>query len=133
MNRFRRIQNEFGTKALIRTSLLLVGLFGMGLFDYFGFSSIRAGLIAVVGLSLGFLFRRKIAEGIEYYGRAISVGLFIYSITLLLGDLIGLGHGAKLAIITATTVIIFDLQFWSLSDPSVINAERNTRGRAVPR
>jgi hypothetical protein len=133
MNRFRRIQTEFGVKALIRTSLLLVGLFGMGLFDYFGFASLRAGLIAAVGLTLGFLFRRKIAGGIEHYGRAVSVGLFIYSITLLLGDLIGLENGTKLAIITATTVIIFDLQFWSLSDPSVINAERDTRGQAISR
>ncbi|HEY0079564.1 MAG TPA: hypothetical protein VGB73_13205 [Pyrinomonadaceae bacterium] len=133
MNRFRRIQDEFGTKALIRTSLLLVGLVGMGLFDYFAFSSIRAGLIAIVGLALGFLFRRKIAEGIEYYRRAISVGLFIYSITLLLGDLIGFGDGVKLAIITATTVVIFDLQFWSLSDSSVMNAERDAGGQTTSR
>ena len=133
MNRFRRIQNEFGAKALVRTSLLLVGLFGMGLFDYFALSSIRAGLIAIVGLALGFLFRRKIAKRVEHYPRAISAGLFVYSITLLLGDLIGLGNGAKLAVITATTVIIFDLQFWSLSDSSVMNAERNTRGQAIPR
>lgn len=127
MNRFRRIQTEFGAKALIRTCLLLVGLIGMGLFDYFAFSSMRAGLIAVVGLALGILFRRKIAEGVEYYTRALSAGLFVYSITLLLGDLVGLGHGAKLAVIAATTVVIFDLQFWSLSDSSVMNAERETR------
>ena len=133
MNRFRRIQEEFGVKALLRTSLLLLGLFGMALFDYFAFSSIRAGLIAFVGLVLGFLFRRQIAGGVEYYPRVISAGLFVSSITLLLGDLLGLPHDVKLAVITATTVVVFDLQFWSLSDASVINTERKTRGPATPR
>lgn len=127
MNRFRRIQNEFGLSALIRTSVLLIGLLGMALLDFFVFSGIGAGIIAVVGLALGFLFRRKIPEGAEHYPRAIYAGLFVYSIVLFLGDRLGLGNGAKLAIITATTVVIFDLQFWSLSDPSVVNAERSTQ------
>ena len=126
MNRFRRIQSEFGVIALIRTSALLIGLLGMAVLDFFAFSSIRAGLIAIVGLVLGFLFRRKIAEGVEHYTRALSAGLFTYSIILLLGDLLGLDRGAKLAIITATTAVLFDLQFWSLSDRSVVNAERHT-------
>lgn len=126
MNRFRRIKNEFGARALIRTSVLLVGLLGMTLFDYFAFSSLRAGLIATVGLVLGFLVRREIARRVEYLPRIISVGLFVYPIILLLGDQLGFANGVKLAIITATTVIIFDLQFWSLSDSSVVNAERNT-------
>lgn len=126
MNRFRRIKNEFGVAALLRTSVLLIGLGALTLFDYFAFSSIRAGLIAIVGLTLGWLFRRKIPEGVEYYSRATSAGLALYSITLFLGGLLGLEHSAQLAIITATTVVIFDLQFWSLSDPSVMNAERDT-------
>jgi len=126
MNRFRRIQSEFGAIALIRTSALLIGLLGMAVLDFFAFSNIRAGLIAAVGLALGFPFSRKIAEGVEYYPRAMSAGLFVYSIVLLLGDLLGLDRGAKLAIITATTVVLFDLQFWSLSDASVVNAERRT-------
>ena len=133
MNRFRRIRTEFGAKALLRTTLLLAGLLGMALFDYFAFSSVKAGIIAVVGLALGFLFRRKIAEGVEFYNRAFSVGLFVYSVTLLLGGLLGLENGVKLVVIAVTTVIIFDLQFWSLSDPSVINAERDTQGKASSR
>ncbi|HEX8492645.1 MAG TPA: hypothetical protein VF658_07380 [Pyrinomonadaceae bacterium] len=127
MNRFWRIQNEFGTSALIRTSVLLVGLFGMALFDYFAFSSIRATLIASIGLLLGYLFKRKIGQGAEHYPRVLAVGLFVYPIILLLGDQLGIGNGAKLAIITVTTVVIFNLQFWSLSDPSIVNAERDVQ------
>jgi hypothetical protein len=125
MNRFRRIHNEFGTWALFRTCVLLVGLVGMTLFDFFAFSSIRAGLIAGVGLVLGFILRRKIPDGVEYYTRVFPVVLFIYPIVLFLGDRLGLDDSVKLAIITLTTVVMFDLQFWSLSDTSVINTERD--------
>ena len=63
MDGFRRIQTEFCVKVLLRTALLLVGLLGIALLDCFAFSSVKAGIIAVVGLALGFLLRRKIAEG----------------------------------------------------------------------
>ena len=123
MKRFRRIYDEFGTAALVRTLILLTGLCVLPLFDYLGFSSIRAGLIAIVGLALGWLLRHAIAKGVEYYHGILRVGLIVYSIVLFVGGLLGLSGSAQLAIITATTVIIFDLQFWSLSDPSVVNSE----------
>lgn len=125
MNRFWRIQKEFGTVALLRTLVLLVGLAGMAIFDYVGLASKRAALIAVVGLSAGSMFREKIAQGAEHYPRIITVGLFVYPIILFLGDQLGLDDSTKLALITLTTVVIFDLQFWSLSDSSIVNVERN--------
>jgi hypothetical protein len=125
LNRFQRIQQEFGTKTLLRIILLLVGLVGMTIFGYFALSSIIAGIITLVGLVLGFLLRKQIADGVEYYSRPITVGLFIYGIILFLGDMLGIENNVKLAIITATTVIIFDLQFWSLSDTTVVNLERS--------
>lgn len=125
MNRFWRIQKEFGILALLRTLVLLVGLAGMAMFDYVALGSNRAALIAVVGLSAGSMLREKIAQGAEHYPRIITVGLFIYPIILFLGEQLGLDDSRKLAIITLTTVLIFDLQFWSLSDSSVVNVERN--------
>ena len=127
MNRFRRIRDEFGAGALARTALLLAGLPAMALFDYFAFSSLRAGLIAAAGLALGFLLRRRIPAGIDHYPPVLSALLFVYPIILFAGGLLGLGKSAQLAVITAVTVIIFDLQFWSLSDPSVENGARRRR------
>lgn len=124
LNRFQRINEEFGTKVLLRTILLLAGLTEMSIFGYFGFSSIIAGSIAIVGLILGFLLRNQIADGAEYCSRAVTVGLFIYGIILFIGDRLGIENDTKLAIITATTVIVFNLQFWSLSDPTIINLEQ---------
>lgn len=97
----------------------------MTIFGYFALSSILAGIITLVGLVLGFLLRNQIADGVEYYSRPITAGLFIYGIILFLGDMLGIENNVKLAIITATTVIIFDLQFWSLSDTTVVNLERS--------
>jgi hypothetical protein len=124
MNRFRRIRREFGVVTMIRTALLLAGLCAMTLFDYLAFQSFRAGAIAAAGLALGFILRRRIPGGFEHYPRLVSVGLFLYPIILFAGGLLGLGKSAQLAVITAVTAAIFDLQFWSLSDPSVVNAER---------
>jgi hypothetical protein len=127
INRFQRIQGEFGTMVLVRIILLLVGLIGMTIFCYFALSSILAGMITLVGLVLGFLLKKQIADKFEYYSRAITIGLYIYGIVLFLGDIIGIEKNVKLAIITATTVVIFDLQFWSLSDESIVNSERNSQ------
>lgn len=112
---------------LLRTILLLVGLVVMTVFGFFSFSSVLVGIIAFAGLILGFLLRKQIADGAEYYGRAITVGLFVYSIVLFVGDWLGIENNIKLAVIAATTVIVFDLQFWSLSDPSTVNPDRSVQ------
>lgn len=127
LDRFRRIGREFGTNAVVRTSVLLVGLLGMAVLGLIAFASPWAAVAGAVGLALGFLLRRPIARGVEYYSGAVPVGLFVYGVVLFAGDRVGLAPEAKLLIITATTVVIFDLQFWSLSDPSVVNPVR--RGR----
>src|SRR5215204_3838922 len=119
LNRFQRIKTEFGTTDYIRIMLLLVGLVGMTVFGLFAFSSFLAGIIAAVGLILGFLLKRQIANGAEYYAKAITAGLFVHGIIVFLGDTLGLENNVTLAIITAVTVVVFDLQFWSLSDPSI--------------
>lgn len=124
LRRFLRIKNEFGTYIFVRILIMLIGLLGMTLLGIFLFSSILAGIITLVGLLLGFLFKNQIPEGVEYYPKIFSVGLFIYAIILLLGDRFGIANNWKLVIITVTTVILFSLQFWSLSDPSVVNEDK---------
>jgi hypothetical protein len=127
LDRFRRIRCEFGTSAVVRTSVLVIGLLCMSVLGLIMFSSLWTALIAAVGLTLGFLLRRPIASGVEYYSLTFRAGLFIYGVVLFLGEHFGLSQEAKLLIITATTVAVFDLQFWSLSDPSVVNTERHAQ------
>ncbi len=124
LKRFRRIKTEFGTYNFVRLIIMLVGLVGMTLLGIFKFSSVLAGIITIIGLLIGFLLKDQIPKGIEYYPKITSVGLFIYGIVLLLGDWFKIGNYWKVIIITVTTVIIFNLQFWSLSDPAVVNEEK---------
>jgi hypothetical protein len=123
LKQFRRIYHEFGTGALVRTLVLLIGLCALSLFDYFSFSSIRAAVIALLGLSLGWLFREMIVEAVDYSEGVLRGALIAYSIILTVGQLLDVNGSAQLAVITAMTVISFDFQFWSLSDPSIVDAE----------
>jgi uncharacterized membrane-anchored protein len=127
LDRFRRIRSEFGTNAFVRISVLLIALVGMAVLGGFAFSSPWPAVVGVVGLALGLLLRRPIVRGVKYYSSAVPIGLIAYAIVLIVGDQLGLTPQIKLIIITATTVVIFDLWFWSLSDPSIVNTERRSR------
>lgn len=124
IKRFQRIKSEFGGWVFFRIALMLVALVGFAALDVFYLSKFIIALVSVGGLLVGFLLRKQIPEGFDYYSKIISVGLFIYGIVLFLGDRFGIGNYWKLFIIALTTVVIFDLQFWSLSDSSVFNKEK---------
>lgn len=124
ISRFRSIYRKFGMLALLRTLLLLFGLVGMAVLGIVMLGRFDAAVTAVVGLALGAIFRRPIAERVELLTKVVPIGLFIYAIVIFLGKQFGLDNGMKLFIITLTTVVILDIQFWSLSDPGVYNPER---------
>lgn len=121
MQRFQRIYTEFGLGQLIRIVLLLVGLLGMALFGVLGLNSWIAVGIAGIGLVVGWFLRNVIPEGAEYYTAAITGGLLIYGIVLLVGKYSGVSHELQLGVIALTTVIVFNLKYWTLSDPRVVN------------
>jgi len=125
ISRFTRIKNEFGTKVLLRIVLLLVGLVGMSLLGWFALGNLWPVGISIVGLLAGWLLRRVILEYGESLTWALPVSLTVYGIVLTIGErLLGLSREAQLFIITITTVIVFNIQFWWLSDPQVINVKR---------
>lgn len=128
--RFRRIRAEFGATAAARTAVLLVGLLGMAVFGWVSFSSPWPAVVAVVGLLLGFVLRGPIGSGVEYYSGVVPAGLFVYGLVLFGGERVGLSPEARLLIITATTAVVFGIQFWSLSDPSVVSTVSRDGERA---
>lgn len=109
----------------LRMLLLILGLIGMPVFGYFGFSSVLPTVIVGAGLVLGWLLRRQTVEHFEWFAWSLPAALFSYGIILFLGEqLLGLSKLAQLVVITAVTVIVFNIQLWSLSDPSIVNTER---------
>jgi len=125
MQRFRRIKDEFGTTMLVRILVMLVLLPFMVALGWLGLETIWPAVIAVLGLVLGWLLRKQIVDNFEYLSWAMPATLFIYGIVLFVGEkFLGLTRVAQVMIITATTVIVFGIQFWSLSDPEIINTEK---------
>ncbi|MGQ0542847.1 MAG: hypothetical protein ACT4O9_13495 [Blastocatellia bacterium] len=125
-NRFRRIRIEFGKIMFARTILLLAIIVGISVFGLVGFTSPWPTFVAIVGLAVGVLFRRAIVDSFEILSWTLPAGLFVYGVVLFIGDrLLGMSGELQLLIITVTTVAVFDIQFWALSDPSIVNTENN--------
>lgn len=123
INRFSRIHREFGFRVSARIALLIVGLVGMPLLGVFGLGSWWPALIVVAGVVVGALLRRQIVEIFEWTSWALPTALFVYGLLLFVGERLGLSREMQLVVITLTTVVVFDLQFWSLSDPSIVKVE----------
>lgn len=126
IDRFRRIKYEFGTLMLVRTVFLLFGLVGLSIMGFVVFESPLATIVSVIGLVLGWILRRTIVAQAELLFWVLPTGLFIYGIVLFIGENLALSRNNQLLIITITTVVLFGIQFWSLSDPSIVNTERET-------
>ncbi len=84
ISHFRRIYRKFGMLALLRTLLLLFGLVGMAVLGIVMLGRFDAAVIAIVGLALGAIFHRLIAERVELLTKVVPVGLFIYAVVLFL-------------------------------------------------
>ena len=124
IDRLRRIRTEFGTQALLKTLLLMFGLAGMAAAGILVFGRFDAAIVAVAGLVIGALARRHIVKRALLLPKAVKTGLVVYGLVLFLGDKVGFDHGMKLFVITLTTVVLFNLQFWALSDPGIVNLDR---------
>jgi hypothetical protein len=125
ISRFTRIKNEFGTKVLVRIVLLLVGLVGMSLLGWFALGTLWPVGISIVGLLIGWLLRGAIVEHGGSLTWALPASLTVYGVVLFIGErILGISRETQLLVITVTTVITFNIQFWWLSDPLVINVEK---------
>lgn len=123
IDRFTRIHTEFGWGASARLVLMIVGLIGMSLLGVFAFGSWWPTIIAIIGIVLGFVLKRQIVDAFEWTTWALPIASVIYGVLLFVGERMGLSREVQLMLITLTTVVVLDLQFWSLSDPSIVKVE----------
>lgn len=104
---------------------MLIGVIAMSAIGTVAFESIWFAVVGVAGLVLGWLVRRLIVDQAEHLFWALPGALFVYGVVLFVGErVLGLSGEAQLMIILATTVVVFSIQLWSLSDPSIVNTER---------
>ena len=126
ISRFARIKDEFGTKVLLRILLLLLGLIGMSLLGWFALGNPWPAVISIAGLLIGWLLRRVILDHGESLTWGVPIGLTVFGIVAFAGERIfGISRETQLLIITLTTVVIFNIQFWWLSDPLVVKVNND--------
>ena len=124
LKRLGRIKREFGTQALGRTLLLLIGLVGLSVFGVLGLQTPWPAVVTGVGLVIGWVLRATIVAHAERIFWVMPAALFIYGIVLFLGDrVLSMSGETQLLIITVTTVLLFDAQFWSLSEPDIVSTD----------
>ena len=119
--RCKRIQQQFGTEVLLRVLFLLAGLVAMAIGGWHFLSSLIPTAIAAIGLFAGFALREYVVRNAESVPQLVKACLYNYALILLAAKLLDLGYLTQLSVITATTVLVFNLQFWSRSDPRVIS------------
>lgn len=124
INRIKRINTEFGKLATLRIVITILGLIGMSIIPIIYWHTSRYLIITIIGLIIGWIFKEKIVDSIDIIPKISSISLWIYGIVLTVGDHAGFDHYTKLLIITITTIITFNLNFWALSDPNICNAEK---------
>jgi hypothetical protein len=117
--RMKRIRRVFGTEVFVRILILLIGAIGMSIGGWIFLSSVVPAEITVGCFTLGWILRKPIAARIESIPVVVKICLSIYALVLLGSKRLELDHITQLSIITGTTVLIFNLQFWSRSDPGV--------------
>jgi hypothetical protein len=126
LNRFARIQREFGTGPFAKTIFLLIALVALSIFGVLGFDTLWPAIVTVAGLLLGWPLRPVIVNNAELIVWAIPGSVVVYGVVLFLGErVLGISGEWQLLIITITTVLLFDAQFWSLSDPDIVNPDRD--------
>jgi hypothetical protein len=105
----------------LRTLLLFFGSIAMVVFGYFGFDQVWPAAIVAIGLPLGWLLRRQIVDHFELLSWALPAAVITYGIVMFVGErILGMPRELQLAVITTVTVVLFGIQFWSLSDPSIV-------------
>jgi len=95
----------------------------MSVMGYVVALSLACTYTAVCGLGLGLMFRRLLVPLRDYYSVILRVGLTIYGLALVLGKYAGMSTNTTLVVITATTAVVFNLNFWCFSEPNETKPE----------
>lgn len=123
LHRISLIRQVGGTGPFIRTCLLLVASIVMSAVEVAYFGGVTGGIAAVVLTMAGWYFRTQIMELGAAYAKASSLILLVYGVVLFLAKYSGFGIHGQLVVIIIATVIMFNLNFWSISEAALQETE----------
>ena len=78
----------------------------------------------MVGLVVAWFLRREIVHHFDFLQWVLPGSLFVYGIMLFIGErVIGISRATQALVIATVLAITFSIQFWSLSEPEIVNIE----------
>jgi hypothetical protein len=121
--RMKLIYDVGGIWPAISTWVVLLGAIAFPVAEWLLFRSVFC-LMVVIGVTfLGWLMRRRIMEIGPVYSIYSTRILFAYGVVLFLTKRLGFGHHAQLVVITLATVLMFNLNFWTVSEAAIADQE----------
>ena len=117
----RLIREVGGWYASFGTWVVLIASFALPFIELTAFGTGYGFAIAVSFMAVGWLFKNQIVELGAEYGRRSNQVLIVYALVFYLAKRLDATHHAQLLIILVATVIMFNLNFWSISEAAIID------------
>lgn len=119
LNRFAKIRREAGTYAFVSQLLMIAAMVYFSLSGLFHYSSPIPLVISILGLLIGFLLRDQFSSIASSLRRVTTITLVVYGIAYVSMLRLGLGNLSLISLITFACMMMFTLNFWTLSHPNV--------------
>ncbi len=119
IRRFQHVHNKLGFGATWRLLLLAGGMIVFSATGVLAFRSYREVVVTVGSLAVGYLLRHRISPYIVRRPKILNYLLVAYMLLLGFCWYSDWSPPTELTIINAATAILFNLQFWTWSDPAV--------------
>lgn len=110
-----------GWNVFLRTAFMLLAAIGFSIFEYFQFGGIYCASATVLLTFVGWMFRNKIMEfGADYRHQSSRI-LSAYFVCFLIAKYSGLGNELLIVIITVGCMLMFNLNFWSITEAAIVD------------
>ena len=110
---------------LLRTVLMLVTAVGVSVAEFVMFGGVASALLTAGLTFAGWTARKWIMERGANYRAQTSKILPVYFACYLIAKYAGLGTQIILAIITVGCMLMFNLNFWSITEAAVVDEQLN--------
>ena len=123
LTRVSRLLSLGGWNVFLRTALMLMTAIGLSIFEYSQYGGVYCAIVTAVFLLLGWTFRKSIMELGANYRQQSSRILPIYAVCFVVARYAGLGNQLLLAIIAIGCMLMFSLNFWSITEAAIVDDE----------
>ena len=114
--RMALIRSATGNGPFIRTLIFLFASMGLPIAEWFIFGACYGGPVVIVLTILGWMLRSIIRRLGDYFQVVMMIVLVAYGGLLLMFKTQGYSNHAQLVLITAATAIVFNLNYWYISE-----------------